>query len=97
MDNVHGLMCLEIEDQGVHVTNFSSFPSSGGRGLLPGVHGQRDDGRQPALRFTRAGQRQPAVEHQPEWRGAQPPQTRPHPGGQRSDTSVFTPNLQRLN
>lgn len=71
------------------LTVSTSSASSGGRGLFPGVLGQRDDGGQSDLRFSRARQRQSAVEHQPGRCGSQQPQTRPHPGGQRSDTSIF--------
>lgn len=56
------------------LSTMSSLSPAGG-GLLPGDHRQCGDGRQPALCFPGARQRQPAVEHHPRWSGALPPQT----------------------
>lgn len=66
--------------------------SPAGGGLHPADLRQCGDGGQQALCFPRARQNQPAVEHHPRWPGALPPQTRPGPGGQRSDGVVLTPN-----
>lgn len=49
--------------------------SPAGGGLLAAEHRQRGDGGQQALRFSRARQKQRAVEHHSGRLGAVPPQT----------------------